>query len=110
MKSDVTAEMAATQCLEYIKKYAPDRRKALLAGNTVHMDKVFLTKAPWKPIVDHLHHRVLDVSAIKEAMKRWSPDDVVRGSPAKQGLHDAKADILESIAEARYYQGTIFKR
>lgn len=102
--------MAASDCLEYIKEFAPERRKALLAGNTVHMDKAFLTKAPYEPIVDHLHHRVLDVSAIKEAMKRWSPSDVVRGSPAKQGLHDAKADVLESIAEARYYRETIFKR
>lgn len=108
LQSQTNAHDAAHGCLAYIKKYVPERRKALLAGNTVHMDKAFLSKVPWNPIVRYLHHRILDVSAIKEAMKRWSPDDVIKGSPAKQGLHDAKEDILESIAEAKYYREKIF--
>lgn len=110
LQTSVTAEEAAHGCLEYIKKFAPDRRKALLAGNTVHMDRAFLIKDPWRPIMSHLHHRIFDVSSIKEAMKRWSAMEIVKGSPPKQGLHDAKADILESIAEARYYQERIFQQ
>lgn len=110
LKSPISAEQAAQDCLAYVRRYAPERGKALLAGNTVHMDKSFLVKEPWRPIIGHLHHRLLDVSSIKEAMRRWSPDDIVKGSPAKQGLHDAKADILESIAEARYYREKIFVR
>lgn len=110
LASTTTAEQAAEECLAYIKKYVPEPKKALLAGNTVHADKAFLVKEPWRPVIRYLHHRIFDVSAIKEAMRRWSPIEVVKGSPRKQGLHEAKADILESIAEAKYYKDVIFQR
>jgi len=109
LASTTTAAEAAAGCLEYMKKYIPEPKKALLAGNTVHADKAFLVKEPWRPVVKYLHHRIFDVSAIKEAVKRWSPIEVVKGSPIKKGLHEAKADILESIAEARYYKEVIFQ-
>lgn len=110
LASSTTAEQASAECLAYIKKYVPEPKKALLAGNTVHADKAFLRKEPWRPIVRHLHHRILDVSAIKEAMRRWSPDEVLKGSPMKKGAHEARGDILESIEEARYYREKIFRR
>lgn len=109
LKSTTGPEEVAQGCLEYVRRHVPEQGKALLAGNTVHMDKAFLAKEPWQPIIRHLHHRILDVSAIKEAMRRWSPIEVVKGSPKKLGLHEAKQDILESIAEAQYYRNTIFK-
>ncbi|KAI1760403.1 ribonuclease H-like protein [Hypoxylon sp. FL1150] len=105
--SKVTPEQAADELLAYIKKYIPERG-ALLAGNSVHADRAFLRKEPYKKVVDYLHHRILDVSTIKEAVRRWCPREVIRGAPAKQGLHQAKEDILESIAEARYYKEVIF--
>lgn len=110
LASTTTAEEAAAACLSYIKRYVPEPKKALLAGNTVHADKAFLIREPWRPIVKYLHHRIFDVSAIKEAMRRWSPLDVVKGSPRKMGLHTARSDILESIAEARYYKDIIFQK
>jgi len=110
LASTTTAETASQECLAYIKKYVPEPKKALLAGNTVHADKAFLRMEPWRPVVRYLHHRIFDVSAIKEAAKRWSPEEVIKGSPGKKGLHEAKADILESIEEARYYKDTIFQR
>src|SRR6185437_7927257 len=39
VKSDVTAQEAADQLLAYIKKYVPNSRRALLAGNSVHVDR-----------------------------------------------------------------------
>lgn len=104
------AEQVATELLAYIQKYCPERKKALLAGNTVHADKAFLIKEPYTKVMKHLHHRMLDVSAIKEAARRWSPDNVIKESPRKTGKHEAKSDILESIAEAKYYREVIFKR
>ena len=59
-------------------------------------------------ITKHLHHRILDVSAIKEAAKRWAPEEVIKKSPQKAGKHEAKADILESIEEARYWKRMLF--
>ncbi|EGP88589.1 unnamed protein product [Zymoseptoria tritici ST99CH_1A5] len=109
LDSSTTAEQAAEELLQYIQKYAPERKKALLAGNTVHADKMFLAKEPWRKVISHLHHRILDVSAIKEAAKRWAPEELIKQSPSKQGLHEAKADILESIEEARFYKRVFFQ-
>ncbi|KAI1346813.1 ribonuclease H-like domain-containing protein [Xylaria sp. FL0043] len=106
--SEVTAEKAADELLAYIKTHVPERRVALLAGNSVHADRAFLSREPYKKVIDHLHHRILDVSTIKEAARRWCPPEVNRDTPKKQGLHQAKEDILESIAEARYYKDVIF--
>jgi oligoribonuclease len=106
--STTTAEEAAEGLLAYIKKYAPERRIALLAGNSVHADKSFLVKQPWKPITDHLNYRILDVSSIKEAARRWAPKETLKKIPRKQMLHEARADILESIAEAKYYREAFF--
>lgn len=108
LDSTTTPEEAAQALLAYVQKYCPERKKALLAGNTVHADRAFLRREPYKPVTSWLHHRILDVSAIKEAMKRWSSDEVIKGSPKKKGLHEARQDILESIAEARYYREKLF--
>ena len=108
LDSRTSAETAASELLKYVQKYAPERRRALLAGNTVHADKAFLVKEPWSNVTRHLHHRILDVSAIKEAARRWAPEAVLKKSPQKAGKHEAKADILESIEEARYYRRVFF--
>ncbi len=108
LTSSTTAEQAADGLLKYVQQYAPERRRALLAGNTVHADKAFLAQDPWKPVIRHLHHRILDVSAIKEAARRWAPEEVLKKSPQKAGKHEARADILESIEEARYYRRVFF--
>jgi oligoribonuclease len=109
LASSVTAEAAADGLLAYIKTYVPDSGKALLAGSSVHYDKAFLRLGPYARVCDHLHHRILDVSSIKEAAKRWSPSRLLKKIPSKKGLHEARADILESIAEAEYYRTAIFK-
>jgi oligoribonuclease len=109
LASEMTPQQAADELLGYIKKYVPEAKKALLAGNSVHADKAFLRKEPYKKIMDHLNHRILDVSTIKEAAVRWSSLDVLTGVPKKKGLHQAKEDILESIEEAKYYKEAIFQ-
>jgi oligoribonuclease len=106
--STVTAEQAADELLAYIRTHVPDKRVALLAGNSVHADQAFLRKEPYSKVLDHLHYRILDVSSIKEAARRWCPK-VASKVPAKKGLHTAKEDILESIEEARYYKSTLFQ-
>jgi len=101
---------AAEQLLAYIRSYIPKARTALLAGNSVHADKNFLVKPPYKPIIDHLHYRILDVSSIKEAAKRWAPEEDMKKAPKKKMLHEARADILESIEEAKFYRIMFFLR
>ncbi|KAI9726157.1 MAG: hypothetical protein M1828_001830 [Chrysothrix sp. TS-e1954] len=109
LDSNVSAENAASQLLAYIKRFVPEPRQGLLAGNTVHADKAFLRRAPYSIVTDHLHYRILDVSTFKEAAIRWAPLRVVAEAPPKKGLHDAREDILESIEEAKYFRDILFK-
>jgi oligoribonuclease len=108
--SKTTPEQAATDLLDYIKKFIPEPKRGLLAGNSVHADKAFLRKEPYKKVHDHLSHRILDVSTLKEAAKRWSSLDILVEVPKKKLLHTARSDILESIEEAAFYKSSIFQR
>ena len=93
---------AASQVLSYVRGHVPDNRKAPLAGSTIYVDRGFLARD--MPALDnHLHYRVIDVSSLKELARRWYPK-IYYGSPEKTGNHRAMGDILDSIAELRYYR------
>ncbi|KAJ5648440.1 RNA exonuclease Rex2 [Penicillium lividum] len=106
--SSTSPEAAAESLLAYIQRYVPTPRTALLAGNSVHADKAFLVRGPYAPVMEHLHYRILDVSTIKEAARRWGSDELLASVPPKREVHLARDDILESIAEMRYYQEKLF--
>ncbi|EEQ27908.1 Phosphatidylinositol 3,4,5-trisphosphate-dependent Rac exchanger 2 protein [Microsporum canis] len=108
LSSTTTAEEAASDLLAYIKRYVPKQRTALLAGNSVHADRAFLAQQPYAKALGWLHYRILDVSSVKEAVRRWSSDEVLRDAPAKKGVHLARDDILESIEEMKYYRQKLF--
>ncbi|QUC17829.1 uncharacterized protein UV8b_02070 [Ustilaginoidea virens] len=110
LSSSTTPEQAAQGLYNYITKHIPEKRRALLAGNSVHADMAFLRKKPYAKVVEHLHYRILDVSAIKEAGRRWCSRQVMAQAPKKKTRHLARDDILESIEEARYYRNAIFRR
>jgi oligoribonuclease len=109
IRSTTSPADAAESLLEYIRQWVPRPGAALLAGNSVHCDKAFLSKRPWKVVLEHLHYRILDVSSIKEAARRWAPDEVLEEIPMKKGLHQAREDVLESIEEAKYYRDALFR-
>ena len=109
LASQTSPTEAADQLLDYIKRFIPEERKGLLAGNSVHADKAFLRKEPYRKVHDHLSYRIADVSTVKELARRWCPG-VAEGAPKKILKHTAKADILESIEEARYYKEAIFQK
>lgn len=104
----VTLAEATEQVLTYIQKYVPAKGKALLAGNSVGTDKIFL-EAYMPEVIDHLHYRLVDVSSIKELAKRWYRS-AFSASPQKHGGHRALADIRESIQELEYYRRVLFPR
>jgi len=107
INSTTTATVAAQALLQYIKQYIPEPRRALLAGNSIHADKMFLLLPPWKPILEHLHYRLFDVSAMKEMIRRWACPEILENARVKQLQHTAREDILESLTEARYYKQLI---
>ena len=53
------------------------------------------------------HYRNVDVSSIKELVRRWSPEIAIELK--KTGAHRALEDIKESILELRYYRDKCFK-
>jgi oligoribonuclease len=97
---------AEQQVLDYISGFVKEPRKAALAGNSVGTDRTFLVR-DMPRVESHLHYRNVDVSSIKELVRRWYPR-VYYATPAKTGNHRALADIRESISELRYYRQTVF--
>jgi oligoribonuclease len=104
----VSLEEAEKRVLDYVKKYVPVKRTALLAGNSIGTDKQFLER-DMPNLIDYLHYRVVDVSSIKELAKRWY-HRAFEEAPEKNGGHRARADILESIQELEYYRRVLFPR
>ena len=75
-----------------------------LCGNSIWQDRRFLIK--YMPtLADFFHYRNIDVSSIKELVKRWYPS-----IPAyeKEKPHLALMDIKESINELKYYRRKVF--
>ncbi|KAK5064990.1 hypothetical protein LTR84_000825 [Exophiala bonariae] len=105
--TSTTAILAAAQVLHYIQTHIPTPRTALLAGNSIHADRSFLMVPPWNAILAHLHYRLFDVSALKEMVRRWAPEDVLAAAPVKMLRHSAREDVLESIDEARFYMALV---
>lgn len=106
LSTGVSLQEANSAVLKYIKEYVPEAGKAPLAGNTVHMDRLFLAR-DMPEVEAWLHYRNVDVSSIKELARRWYPR-VYFASPDKTGNHRALGDIRDSIDELRYYRRTVF--
>jgi oligoribonuclease len=104
--SEVTLADAGAATLEFIRTHAPEPCSVPLCGNSIGTDRRFL--AAYLPEVEaHLHYRSIDVSSIKELVRRWYPK-IGQGRPQKVGQHRALDDIRESIEELRYYRERVF--
>lgn len=103
----ISVDEAQRQALDYVQGFAPEAGTALLAGNSVHIDRGFLVR--YMPaLVQHLHYRIVDTSTIKELAWAWYPGEVKK-APTKKETHRALDDILESIDELRFYREHVFK-
>lgn len=104
-QSTISLEYAAEETLAFIKYYCPIHT-GVLAGNSVWQDRVFLDK--YMPsITKYLHYRMVDVSTIKELVKRWYPKDQ-NIEYKKSDRHRAMSDVEESIAELKHYRRCFF--
>lgn len=105
-QSTITLEQAGAQTLEFIKKHVAEARTIPLCGNSIGTDRRFLAR--YLPeIENYLHYRSVDVSTIKELVKRWYPGlEITR--PTKAGAHRALDDVQESIRELKFYRENVF--
>ena len=98
--STVTLADAEAQTLAFIRGLSKPRTSPL-CGNSVHTDRQFLYRH-MRTLHDYLHYRNVDVSSMKEVLRRWYPG--AYAPPPKAGKHEALADIHESVEELRYYR------
>jgi len=93
------------QMIDFLKQHVPEGASPM-CGNSICQDRRFLAR--WMPKLEaYFHYRNLDVSTLKELVKRWKPE--VASGLTKHGKHEALADVYESIEELKYYREHFIK-
>ncbi|MBB5019430.1 oligoribonuclease [Chitinivorax tropicus] len=93
------------QMIAFLQEHVPSGVSPM-CGNSICQDRRFMAR--WMPRLEtYFHYRNLDVSTLKELVKRWKPE-VAKGLK-KHGKHEALADIYESIEELKYYREHFIK-
>ena len=105
--SDTTLAEAGDATLAFIRSHVNKARTVPLAGNSIGTDRRFLA-AQLPEIEEFLHYRSVDVSTVKELVRRWYPK-VLADAPVKSGGHRAMDDIRESVAELAFYRSHVFR-
>ena len=96
-QSKISQVKAETKLLAFINKNFDKDQPVLLAGNSIHMDRRFIS-AQWSRVDAKLHYRMLDVSAWKVVF-----EGKFKKKFAKPQDHRALGDIRGSIMELQYY-------
>jgi len=100
LNSTFTEAQAELATLDFLKQWVPEGMSPM-CGNSIGQDRRFLVR--YMPeLANYFHYRNLDVSTLKELVKRWKPE-LINGFN-KKGSHLAMDDIHDSIAELAYYR------
>src|SRR5918992_4956181 len=101
--STLSEAEAERQALDFLAAHVP-ANSSPMCGSSICQDRRFLSR--WMPRLEtYFHYRNLDVSTLKELVRRWKPE--VLKSFTKEGKHEALADILESIEELKFYRKSV---
>lgn len=104
VSSPVTLADATRATVEFVAAHVT-KGASPLCGNSVWKDRSFLDR--YMPeFTALLHYRMIDVSSIKELVRRWYPPS--HHAPRKKEVHRALDDIRESIEELRFYRAKVF--
>jgi oligoribonuclease len=99
-KSTCNMANAEQQTLEFLRRHVFSD-KSPMCGNSICQDRRFMARL-MPELEAFFHYRNLDVSTLKELARLWKPE--LSSGFVKQGAHLALDDILESIAELKYYR------
>ena len=101
VKNDSVDEAEAErQTIAFLSEYS-EPNASPMCGNSICQDRRFL--ANYMPELEaFFHYRNLDVSSVKELVRRWKPD--ILSGLVKQGTHQAMEDIKDSVNELKYYR------
>ena len=98
--SRIDDKEAERQTIEFLVQYS-DKGASPMCGNSICQDRRFL--ANYMPeLEEFFHYRNLDVSSIKELVRRWKPE-ILEGL-VKKGTHIAMDDIKDSVIELVHYR------
>ncbi|MGE5640489.1 MAG: oligoribonuclease [Clostridia bacterium] len=101
--STMDEAQAQRAALDFLAQHVPAGASPM-CGNSICQDRRFLAR--WMPQLEaHFHYRNLDVSTLKELVRRWKPE--AGKGLTKEGKHQALADIYESIEELKHYRKTV---
>jgi oligoribonuclease len=103
--STLTEAEAEVQMIEFLKLHVP-ASKSPMCGNSICQDRRFMARHMPK-LETYFHYRNLDVSTLKELVRRWKPE--IYDGFKKGNQHTALADIYESIEELKYYREHFIK-
>ncbi|MCG9712953.1 oligoribonuclease [Shewanella insulae] len=103
--SDFSEQDAIEQTIAFLSEHVP-AGVSPMCGNSIGQDRRFMNRY-MRALEDYFHYRNIDVSSVKELVRRWKPE--VMNGFKKQGTHQALVDIQESIAELQYYREKVFK-
>lgn len=104
-QSTITVQDAANATLEFMQAYCKPK-SAPLCGNTIYQDRAFL-KIHMVEVDQFLHYRNIDVSSVKELVRRWYPTHSGRYFK-KPERHRAAEDVMASVEELKYYRTHFF--
>lgn len=104
--STIGLEEAGVATLDFIKQHVATPHSVPLCGNSIGTDRRFLA-AQLPEIEEFLHYRSIDVSTIKELVRRWYPS-LAEAAPKKSSTHRALDDIRESVAELQWFREKVF--
>jgi len=105
LKSETTESEAGKRTIEFLTPHI-GAGQSPMCGNSICQDRRFMAKH-MPELEAFFHYRNLDVSTLKELVKRWAPD-ILKGHK-KNSTHQALADIQDSIEEMQYYRTHFIK-
>lgn len=99
-ESTVNEQEAEKATISFLSQYL-DKGKSPMCGNSICQDRRFLYN--YMPaLAEFFHYRNLDVSTLKELVRRWRPE--LMSGLVKESRHQALDDIQDSIEELKYYR------
>ena len=98
--STLTEAEVEARMLAFLQQHVP-AGVSPMCGNSICQDRRFLARS-MPQLEAYFHYRNLDVSTLKELVKRWKPE--IAAGLTKQSKHEALADIYDSIIEMKYYR------
>lgn len=101
-ESKTSSRQAETELLSFINKHFDSKLPVLLAGNSIHFDRLFIM-GHWPRVNARLHYRMLDVTAWKVVFEGKYKKKFTN----KSEDHRALSDIRGSIVELQYYLAKI---